>query len=428
MKTTTTLVAAIMVVIIAATYAATIPDPAVERNQANEAIPVSVVTLQPVSSIERQREFAGTLKAARRVNLAFERSARLVNVFVDEGQQVDVGQSLAVLDSRQLKTQIRQAAAMIDQQTAILAELNSGPRKELIAATKAEWQAAQADVRLRRLTLERINKLYERSSTSAQQVDESRLAYEAASAQQDALYKRFEQQATGTRKEQIDAQAASIEGLKAEKDRLEISLKDSTLTAPFSGTITKRLADEGNMLNSGQPILELVESQELEAHIGLPSRFTNNLSANETFQLNTEQIEVNGTLKNIVAQVDLATRTQNVIFKVNDAARYNLADGQLIHLQLKDLVAVDGFRVPTTALSSGDRGLWKAYVAEASEVDSDVCIVRDRAVEALHTDGNWTVIRGTVYSGESLIVNGVHRVVPGQLVKVQEPKATSKGN
>ncbi|MEP3481354.1 MAG: efflux RND transporter periplasmic adaptor subunit [Fuerstiella sp.] len=422
MKTNTIIIAAIMVAIIAATYAATVPEPAVERSQAQEAVPVSVVTLQPVSNIERQREFSGTLKAARRSHLGFERSARLMKVLVDEGQQVESGQSLAVLDSRKLKTQIRQTSALIDQQTAILSELKSGPRKELVAATKADWQAAQADVRLKKLTLDRINKLYERSSASAQQVDENRLAYEAAVAQQDALYKRFEQQDTGTRKEQIDAQAASIESLEAEKKRLEISLKDSTLVAPFSGTITKRLADEGNILNPGQPLLELVESQKLEAHVGLPTRFTSNLSVNETFQLSTEQIDINGTLKNVVAQVDPATRTQNVILKVHDATRYNLADGQLIRLKMNELIAVDGFRVPTTALSSGDRGLWKAYIAESSETDSSVCVVRDRAVEAVHTDGNWTVVRGTVYPGEHLIVNGVHRVVPGQLVKIQRPK------
>lgn len=423
MKPQTLLVAAIMVVVIAATYAATIPDPAIERSSAAEALPVSVVALQPVSNIKREREFTGTLKAARRVDLAFERSARLIQVHVDEGQRVELGQPLAVLDSRQLATQIRQTSAMIAQQTAVLSELNRGPRKELVAATKADWQAAQADVRLKKVTLDRINQLYQKNSTSAQQVDETRLAYESATAQQDALYKRFEQQDTGTRKEQIEAQAASVEGLKAERDRLEISLTDSILTAPFAGTITKRLADEGNMLNSGQPLLQLVESDELEAHIGLPTRFTSNLSKSDSFQLKTEQVDVGGTLKNVVAQVDPTTRTQNVILKVNDAARYNLADGQLIRLKLNELIPVDGFRVPTTALSSGDRGLWKAYIAEPSETDSNICIVRDRAVEAIHTDGNWTVIRGTVYSGEHLIINGVHRVVPGQLVTIQEPQA-----
>lgn len=422
MKIRIFLVAAAMIAVIAATYAATIPNAAVERDLAQEALPVSVVTLQPISNIQREREFTGTLKAARRVNLAFERSARLLQVHVDEGQRVEAGQALAVLDSRQLQTQIRQTAAMVAQQTAVLAELKSGPRKELIASTKAEWQAAEADVRLRKLTLDRVNKLFQRNSTSEQQVDETRLAYASAAAQQDALYKRYEQLETGTRKEQVAAQAASVEGLKAEKDRLEISLADSTLMAPFSGVITKRLADEGNMLSPGQPLLELIESDQLEAHIGLPTRFISNLSKTDLYQLNTEQIDVQGTLKDVVAQVDPATRTQNVIMNINDASRYQLADGQLIRLKLSERVTVDGFRVPTTALSSGDRGLWKAYIAEPAETDPEAFTVRDRAVEAIHTDGNWTVIRGTVYPGEQLIVSGVHRVVPGQLVNIQAPR------
>lgn len=423
MKTKIFLVTVTMVAIIAATYAATIPELAAERNSAAEALPVSVVMLQPVSTIEREREFTGTLKAARRVNLAFERSARLMDVYVDEGDRVAAGDPIAVLDSRQLLTQIRQTSAMIDQQTAVLKELESGPRKETIAATKAEWAVAEANFSLKELTFERMERLFRKNSTSEQQRDEARLDLDSAAALKESLYKRFEELETGTRNEQIEAQAASVEGLKAEKQHLEISLTDSTLIAPFSGTITKRLADEGNMLNPGQPLLELVESDELEAHIGLPIRFTGNLSETESFQLTTERINVSGKLKNVIAQVDPTTRTQTVILNVNEAARYHLVDGQLIRLKLKELLAIDGFRVPTTALSSGDRGLWKAYIAEPSEADPAVCVVRDRAVEAIHTDGNWTVIRGTVYAGEQLIVNGVHRIVPGQLVSIQKSEA-----
>lgn len=410
-----------MAIIVAATYAATIPNPPLERNAADEALPVQAIKLRPVQSIERRREFAGTLKAARRANLAFERSARLMQVLVDEGERIESGQTLAVLDHRQLQAQIRQTDATINQQTAILTELLNGPRKELIAATKAEWQAATADVSLRKATLGRIQDLHQRNSSSAQQLDEARLAYESAAAKQESAHKRFQELEKGTRQEQINAQTASIDSLKAEKDRLEISLKDSTLTAPFSGTITKRFADEGNMLSPGQAILELVESDHMEAHVGVPTQFVGNLAKGESLLLSTDQIEVYGVLKQVVRQVDSRTRTQTVILSVNESENYNLADGQLVRLHLDESVNVKGFLVPTTALASGNRGLWKAYIAEPNQDAPTVYTVQDRAVEVIHSDGNQTVIRGTVYPGEQLITHGVHRVVPGQTVRIVRP-------
>lgn len=418
MKSKITLVALVMMAIIAATYATTIPDPSPERNAAEEALPVQTIKLCPVESIERQRKFAGIAKAARRANLAFERSARLEQVHVDEGERVTSGQKLATLDNRQLQAQIRQTDATIAQQKAILLELRNGPRKELIAATKAEWQAAKADVSLKQATLERIKRLYQRNSTSAQQLDEATLAYDSASAKQEALYKRFQELDAGTRQEQIDAQIALIESLKAEKDRLEIALSDSTLTAPFSGRITRRLTDEGNMLSPGQAILELAESDQMEAHVGVPTQFVGNLAAGQSFVLETNQVQVQGTLKQIIAQVDPKTQTQTVILKVDESGSYHLADGQLVRLHLDEIVNVDGFLVPTTALASGNRGMWKAYIAEVNENNPTAHTVKAREVEILHTNGNQTVIRGTVYAGEHLITDGIHRVSPGQVVRI----------
>ena len=62
------------------------------------ALPVNVVAVQPVSSVTREREFTGSVIAARRTRLAFERPARLVEAVVDEGDDVAEGQVLARID------------------------------------------------------------------------------------------------------------------------------------------------------------------------------------------------------------------------------------------------------------------------------------------------------------------------------------------
>ena len=70
-----------------------------------------------------------------------------------------------------------------------------------------------------------------------------------------------------------------------------------------------------------------------------------------------------------------------------------------------------GFWLPNTALMRGTRGLWSVYVVNENQR------VARRDVEMLYTGGESSFIRGTLTDGETVIVDGVHRLVPGQRVE-----------
>lgn len=379
-----------------------------------DTLPVQTQVLTPIESITRERQFSGTIVAARRSRLAFQRSARLVSVLVDQGDVVKEGDKLAVIDQRQLLTQVAQLKAQLSQQKAVLAELNAGPRQETVAAMQAELQSVTADVDLRLATLKRTEKLFERKVTTAQDLDESRLAWKSLGSKREAVKKRLDELLAGTRQEQVDAQQAMVAGLEAQLASLNIDVADSTLQAPFGGTIVRRLADEGDMLTAQQPVFELLETGRMEAQIGIPSAMVKCLDSDDYHVLSVGQVEVTAKLRSVVSQVDATTRTQNAVFDIDDSQTEQLADGQLVRLNFDEPVAVDGFEVPLTALASGSRGLWTLYVIDADTPDE--WVVSGRAVEVLHTTGDRAVIRGSVFADEKFVADGVHRVVPGQRV------------
>ena len=356
------------------------------------ALPVNVVAVQPVSSVTREREFTGSVIAARRTRLAFERPARLVEAVVDEGDDVAEGQVLARIDQRQLRTQRSELNARLKQQKAILAELISGPRRETIAATQAELAARAADVELRKATFDRSQNLFNRKGTSAQELDEVRLAWKSAAARQDALQRQLDELEAGTRVEQLEAQKALIDGIEAQLERLDIDITDSELKAPFSGTVIKRFGDEGDLLSAQQPLFEILETGRLEARIGVPSRLIASLADREYFVLTANELEFTGQLRNVVAQVDPATRTQTVVISIDDSFPDGIADGQLVRMKVNEKVEANGFQVPVTALASGSRGLWNVYAVE-DDADSGT-VVRNRVVEVLHTDGEQASVGG----------------------------------
>ena len=80
----------------------------------------------------------------------------------------------------------------------------------------------------------------------------------------------LEELVTGTRPERIRAQEALASQLEAALERLDVDLRDSTLTAPFDGIVAAREVDEGTVVEVGEPVVRLVESGVLEAWIGVP--------------------------------------------------------------------------------------------------------------------------------------------------------------
>ncbi|MEZ6126949.1 MAG: hypothetical protein R3C49_27850 [Planctomycetaceae bacterium] len=121
----------------------------------------------------------------------------------------------------------------------------------------------------------------------------------------------------------------------------------------------------------------------------------------------------------MIGVVDPVTRTRTVLIDLDDGESAQLADGQLIRMQLEESIPTEGFQVPITSLASGSRGLWAVYAAEpvtAELRDSTERIVRSRPVEVLHSDAQTAVVRGALKSGDLIVADGVHRVVPGQRV------------
>jgi len=417
----------------AGTWLAIVPDdgPAtVVTDPQRDALPVRTMELEKLSAITRDREFAGTVLAARRSRLAFQRSARLMKVLVDEGQSIAAGDVLAVIDQRQLSARVTELEAGIQQQQAFLKELTEGPRKQTIASMQANLDAMSADVDLQKATLDRTQGLFRRKATSAQALDEVQLAWKASVARRDSVARQLDELNAGTRQEKIDAQDAVLTGLKAQLSQLQIDVTDSELKAPFAGTVVKRFADEGDMLSMQQPVLELLETSNLEAHVGVPSSLVSTLERDAYFVLTSGNQKCSGRIRDVLSQVDPQTRTQTVILSILESDSSGLADGALVRLSLQETQAVEGFQVPLTALASGSRGLWTLYVVEAAEGKSrphgNESIIAPRAVEVLHTDGDSAVVRGAVYEGETIVADGVHRVVSGQRVTIQ-PTAAEEG-
>ena len=383
-----------------------------------DPLPVETQAVSFVNQITVTRTYTGTIRAARQAQLGFDRMARLIEVAVDEGDRVAPGDVLARLDTRDLEARQRELQAERAAAAALLDELISGPRRETIAAAQALVDQLSAELKRSESDLVRAERLADSQAISKADIDAQRFGAQASRSRLAVAQQQLAELEAGTRKERIEAQRAQVSRLDAMLAQIAVDIEDSTLVAPFTGTISRRLADEGAVVAIGLPLLSLVEDGRLEAWIGLPAATAISMKLEESHELIVAGSRYPATVSAILPELDPETRTRTVVLDIDPAARGGLVPAQVVRIEINERVEMEGAWLPLSALARGSHGLWSAYVVETeAEAAGGEGVVERREVEVLHTDGDRVFVRGTLSSGDLVVRTGTHRIVAGQSVR-----------
>jgi RND family efflux transporter MFP subunit len=191
---------------------------------------VSVVTAQS-TNIPDVVAVVGTLRAAETSQLAAQMMGNLVEVRAREGDYVQRGEVLAVIDDAQPRAALDRAMA-----------------DDL--AAQQEISAAESDFTLAEATFKRYETLYDRKSVSPQEFDEVKARYQAAQARREMAR---------------DGQAQT----KAALQQARTALGYTHIVAPFDGLVTDKKADVGTLASPGMPVftVEDLRHYRLEATV-----------------------------------------------------------------------------------------------------------------------------------------------------------------
>jgi len=387
---------------------------------APRVLAVQTISIEPVNAYQEVHEYTGKIVARRTSQLGFESAGKLDKIHVDEGDSVTTGMALAELDTEHLENRRRQTIARRAQAAAKLDEMVSGPRNEDIQAAQARVKSLQAEVTLLSRQHGRRKALIARNVITHDEYEQFAYGLKARAATLAEAGHDLDELRNGTRKEQIEAQRAVVAELDAALADIDIDLRKSTLKAPFAGTIARRLADEGTVVEAGRPIFRLVEAHVLEAWIGLPVDAARRLAEASVHRVKIDGQYLHATVARRFPEVDRATRTRMVVLRLDDPRFQDVVHGQIVRLPLEETVEANGYWLPSTALTKGARGLWTSFVViptdSSGSTQSELFRIERRDVEVLHTESSRVLVRGTLSAGDRVVTSGTHRVVPGQLV------------
>lgn len=342
---------------------------ATRHTQGLTAMAVSAIGISTQPAYEVQRSFVGRVEAARESAVGFELDGALSEVLVDEGQKVAHGQVLARLDTARLERR----------------------REELVAAV----EQARARRTLADLTMRRLQKtaVADAGAVSGQALDDARLEHQRAE--------------------------AVVAVAEAEIASVDVEIAKSELRAPYQSIVVRRVVDEGRVLAAGHPVVELMEQDRIELRVGVARRLLRGVEVGQTKEIDVAGERISATVKAILPVRGDSTRTIDVILAVDEAPG-GLRPGDLVTITVSDLVQQRGYWLPMDALAEGARGLWAAYTLEPKPptATGDRFSVVPRVVEVLHQDSDRVFVRGALPQDTLVIADGLHRVVPGQVVQV----------
>ncbi len=411
--------AGVLILILAAAAAAAFSGNAPIHEAAptqSAALPVEVFKAREQSSYRWMRFYSGRVEARRTAELGFERSGMLKSVKVDEGAGVRQGQILAVLDSDILQAQRKEQAALLSSARARLDELLAGPRQETIDSASSRAEQFRQELALAKLQEQRAEKLLQRNAVSQEALDRARTDVRSMESRLKGAQRELDELLAGTRKEQIAAQRAEVSRIEASLSRIDVELEKSKLRASFAGRVSRRMVDEGTVVQQGQSILRLIEDGYLEARIGVSASTASRLQQLKgAHVIRAGDIPVEADLIAVGPDVDPSSRTVTAIFRLKTRDDGPVLPGQVARLQVEEETSERGFWVPVSSLSKGKRGLWSCY-ALAADGEGGFQVER-RDVEVVHASSERVFVRGTLQDGDLLIKDGVHRVVPGQRVE-----------
>jgi HlyD family secretion protein len=222
----------------------------------------------------------GTLEYDR-VTLPAPVAERIVGIDVREGQQVEAGARLLVLERTRTEAQTEAARAEAQRQREALGELEAGPRQERIAQARANLAAAQAAARDANASLARLRPLAARKLVAAIDLDRAIAAAGSANAQVRQAQAALDELLNGSRREDIAQGEAAVRAAEAQATAQAATLDKLDVRAPRAGRIDSIPYKLGDQAPVGAPLAILLVGDAPYARIYVPETIRANVKVGD---------------------------------------------------------------------------------------------------------------------------------------------------
>jgi len=194
----------------------------------------------------------GTIEATD-VTLSAQAGGQVKHVIADEGDVVQIGDTLLLIDKTDWIYQMEQMRGGYEMAEAQFQLALKGAREEDVIQAEANYTNAEAD-------LKRMEELYRAKSVSEKQLDDARTRFTVSQ-------QVWEKTKRGSRQEEIDAARARRDQTKAQMASLQKKVNDCVVVSPITGTVTKRFIEQGELASTGTALYRISDLSTMDITI-----------------------------------------------------------------------------------------------------------------------------------------------------------------
>jgi RND family efflux transporter MFP subunit len=310
------------------------------------------------------RVFPGKVEASKSVALTFQVPGLVVLLPVKEGQRLTKGQTVAQLRQDEFQARRRAAQGEVEGARATLAALKLGERPEEQLRREAQLRAAEARLANSKTEFDRYSRLLPTGSVSRAEYELAETAYHVAQEEQKSA-RQLVEKGGAARREDIDAQEGVVRTLEARLAEADVQLADSTLRAPYDGTVGKRMVEQGQVVAPNSPVVQFQNADEIDIVVDVPeAAMASGFRQANVAQMETEVSVAPGTrfpvrIKEIAQVADPVTQTFQVRFTTKAPRRVTALPGMtaVVAVTYRSLGPADNrIFVPVSAIYKQDTG------------------------------------------------------------------------
>ncbi len=188
----------------------------------------------------------GQVEAVNKSTLSAQTTGSIEQLNYDVGDFVEKGKIIARIKSRTQRAGLKQAQASV------------GEAKAAVEQARASYKAAQASAEEANANFKRIESIYNRKLVARAEYDRARSGMKTANAQ------------VGAAKAALTAAKTGVTAASARKTQAGEQLGYTAVVAPFSGIVTERHVELGELVSAGKPIMTGISLKELRVTTEVP--------------------------------------------------------------------------------------------------------------------------------------------------------------
>ncbi|MBN1488578.1 MAG: efflux RND transporter periplasmic adaptor subunit [Phycisphaerae bacterium] len=253
----------------------------------------------------------GTVLPMRRSVLGAQIAGLVQELLVEEGDRVEQNQVVCTLRDTTTRLELERAKATLASLDAYLAELEAGTRAEELRRIKAQAEEAKAMLTKWQLERQRIAELERQGVATMKEINDTQADLLAAEQRYEQAVALRDEAVAGPRAEVVLRARHVAEAQRVDAARLEDELGKTRIRAPFTGYVTAKHTEVGEWIQTGGPVVEVVELDSVKVRFDVPESAVSYAQIGRPVPIRIDALNetFTGTIRLVVPQANEAART-----------------------------------------------------------------------------------------------------------------------